>query len=65
MLARGTFREDLYYRINVVKVELPPLSERREDIPLLVDHFINQFNIKKGKEGYWYPQSCPEHVYGI
>ena len=50
MLARGTFREDLYYRINVVKIELPPLSERKEDIPLLVDHFINQFNTKKGKK---------------
>ena len=50
LLARGTFREDLYYRINVVKIELPPLSERREDIPLLVDHFINQFNIKTGKK---------------
>ncbi len=50
MLARGRFREDLYYRINVVKIELPPLSERKEDIPLLADHFINQFNIKKGKK---------------
>ena len=50
LLARGSFREDLYYRINVIKIELPPLSARREDIPYLIDHFIRHFNIKMGKE---------------
>ena len=43
------FRDDLYFRINVFKILLPPLSERREDIPLLADHFIERFNHQKGR----------------
>jgi PAS domain S-box-containing protein len=49
MVREGTFRQDLYYRINVVKVEVPPLRERTEDIPLLVDHFIERFNRLRGR----------------
>jgi two-component system, NtrC family, response regulator HydG len=44
-----TFREDLYYRLNVARFVLPPLRERKEDIPILVDHFIAKFNKKHGK----------------
>jgi transcriptional regulator with PAS, ATPase and Fis domain len=43
------FRDDLYFRINVFRILLPPLSERRQDIPLLVDHFIERFNHQKGR----------------
>jgi PAS domain S-box-containing protein len=50
MLKEGTFRHDLYYRINVVKLVLPPLRDRKEDIPLLTDHFIRKYARLIGKD---------------
>jgi len=51
---KGTFREDLFYRLNVVTIEIPPLRERKEDIPLLLDFFLKRFNDrhKKGLKGF-------------
>jgi PAS domain S-box-containing protein len=50
LVEQGSFRQDLYYRINVIRLELPGLSERREDIPLLIDHFIGRFNRLQDKD---------------
>ncbi len=50
LIQEGKIRQDLYYRLNVVKINLPALRERKQDIPLLMDHFIRQFNLRKERD---------------
>ena len=59
MLKDGTFREDLYYRINLITVTLPPLRERPDDIPLLVDHLLSNVSAASGRE---IPKVTPEAI---
>lgn len=58
LVRKKIFREDLYFRLNVVKIQIPPLNERREDIPLLVRYFVNRFNALQGRR----IQRCSERV---
>jgi transcriptional regulator with GAF, ATPase, and Fis domain len=57
MVAQGLFREDLYYRINVINIHVPPLRERREDIPLLVDHFFENMGRGNGSRPIISPEA--------
>ncbi|MGN6104631.1 MAG: sigma-54-dependent transcriptional regulator [Kofleriaceae bacterium] len=55
-VARGAFRADLYYRLNVIELRLPPLRHRREDVPLLAEHFLRRFGAEQGRT----PRLSPE-----
>jgi DNA-binding NtrC family response regulator len=56
------FREDLYYRLNVIPIEVPPLRERREDVPLLVQHFLKTMNAEKGRSVSGFSDACMERL---
>ena len=57
MVQAGEFRSDLYYRINVVSIQLPPLRERREDIPAMAQHFLERFNTENGRATRFSPNA--------
>jgi len=62
MVREGTFREDLFYRLKVINIDIPPLRRRKEDIPLLVEHFINTFNQRQGKNIKGVSEEVLEHL---
>ena len=56
-VAQGRFRQDLFYRLNVIPIRVPPLSERKDDVPLLVDHFLKKFCQMKGRDIEFSPEA--------
>ena len=65
LVRKGTFRQDLYYRVNVVQLMLPELCDRREDIPLLIDRFVSKFNRLQNKDLAFFPEHSENFKYYV
>ncbi len=59
-ISRGNFREDLFYRLNVIPFSVPPLRERKEDVPLLARHFLKEFSATYGRRSREITEDCIE-----
>ena len=64
MVAEGKFREDLYYRLNVINLEMPALRARQSDVPLLATHFLRKYAAENGKELRGFTSEALEHLTG-
>jgi DNA-binding NtrC family response regulator len=62
MVLAGQFREDLFYRLNVISIPLPPLRERKEDIPLLIEHFLKKFGEENGRPNLQFSPEAMKHL---
>jgi Nif-specific regulatory protein len=62
MIKKGEFREDLFYRLNTFAIDLPPLCQRKEDIPLLVNHFLSEIRVKAGKDELFITPAAMEAI---
>ena len=65
LVTEGTFREDLYYRLSVIPLNIPPLKSRKEDIPLLLESFIHAYTTERGRERFTFSDDALKALYEV